>query len=1284
MKHKLLSFLLLLSLLPGATWAQTFVNLTPRPASMTVGTGSLALPSQFTVSYTGLDEDGVNEVNQFAKSYTDVTGTAVSVAADDASALFQVSLLPASSSLKTDGYKLDITDSKVTIQAKSALGLFYAFQSVKKMLPANVMAGVKDATVTSYPLPVVSITDQPRFDYRGFMLDVSRHFFTANEVKRIIDLMAAYKMNTFHWHLTDDQGWRVPIKKYPKLTTIGATAPNRRYTDMYELTQYWINKPYGPYSYTEEEIKDVVAYAKARHIDIVPEIDMPGHFSAAMTAYPEFSCTPDGAHNVWDDGGISNDILNVANPKAVQFAKDILEELMELFPGKYIHIGGDECPTYAWEKNAECQALYKELKLTSYRQLQSHFIQQLDEFVKSKGRHLAIWNEGITAGGADTDIMKSTGAVVYCWTNPEAAVDQAKKLGMPSIYTPWGPYYINRRQGNGPTDPPGAGSGSDNVQATYNQTIPSATTYGVQGTFWCEHVSDTDYLEWLALPRLIAVAERGWTPESGKNFSDFQKRMSADTVMLNYGNYKYCKYFMLDNGQGGETTMVMPHANTADKKYYYRIISGGTDNTRAGRCIELLADGSSLISANSGKGAKAGVLWTSPQAAEGDANYKYQWWSIEEDPANPGKYALVCMAQPDGSVNPDPSAANISGRWSYDNSAKHYNFVLGSGSYGKKGDNYYYTIASDKVNGQYLNSSMGGQGLAVNLYSNPNDGNGGCWEFSPKEDYGGGSSTKPVTFDYLEEGKTYMLTNAVEGFESITLSDDNSGNSLKANNNAFANNAWTVEASTINADGSQTVKVKNVATGRYINSLGAYADRVGCPVNMGNATADANVTISYVKNYDDLRIKVGGKSLFAVPSGVANAGATTGAGVSYDAARNQGAEWTATEVKVVTLNCQDDKGVNLGTFKRSVPVSVTEITGDLCPTFKNTAVEHIEADGDNTYNVTYKRSAYTLNIVCADKAGVLLSKDEVTVPVGESYTMKVPEAKYCTLLNSDVADGTQITPDADRTINVTYEINAIVGVKAEGEPVKELKNNNKYLLYDATTAAGRAGYRAIRDNNVINRYLSAEGMLPTGVWTLQGSGNKFKVLNEYTGLYVPQLKNSAATTATRAGGDTFTFATNADGTWNIKSTSGQYWDGLASGDLVGWNGGTGHPIRISTFYAQPMFTVNIVCRDADDDKVILKQSSDLVVAGTAYPIVIPTIEGYTMQSVTGNETYGGTVEDFVNIVVTYKNNATVGINNVSTDKAAAAVRIYDLQGRRVQRVQQPGLYIVNGKKTLVK
>ena len=259
--------------------------------------------------------------------------------------------------------------------------------------------------MTTYPLPVVSITDEPRFDYRGFMLDVSRHFFTVNEVKRMIELMSYYKLNKFHWHLTDDQGWRIEIKKYPKLTTIGATASNSRFTDMYERTQYWINKPYGPYFYTQEEIKDVVAYAAERHIDIIPEIDMPGHFCAAMAAYPEFSCAPNGTHIVQIDGNIYNDILNVADPKAVQFAKDVLGELIDIFPGEYINIGGDESPTTAWENKALCKAQYKQLGPTSYRQPPNHFIKEMNEYVTSKSRKPAVWDETITPTGAPLDIM---------------------------------------------------------------------------------------------------------------------------------------------------------------------------------------------------------------------------------------------------------------------------------------------------------------------------------------------------------------------------------------------------------------------------------------------------------------------------------------------------------------------------------------------------------------------------------------------------------------------------------------------------------------------------------------------------------------------------------------------------------------------------------------------------------------------------------------------------------------------------------------------------------------
>lgn len=1279
MKHRLLCFLMFLSLLPMSTWAQTFVNLTPRPKTMTVGSGTLQLPATFAVSYSGLDADAVNEVKQFATEYAAVTNAQVNVVEGDAEALFQVSLLPSSSNLKEGGYKLEVTNSKVTIQAKSALGFFYAFQSVKKMLPANVMAGVKDAKVISYPLPVVSITDEPRFDYRGFMLDVSRHFFTVNEVKRMIDIMAAYKMNAFHWHLSDDQGWRVEIKKYPKLTTVGAIAPNSRFTDMYEVSQYWINKPYGPYFYTQEEVKDVVAYAKARHIEVIPEIDMPGHFSAAMAAYPEYSCWPQGSHGVKDDGCISTDVMNVANPAAVQFAQDVLAELIDIFPSKYIHIGGDECPTSAWEGNSECKALYQKLGLTHYRQLQSHFIQQMDEFVKSKGRKLAVWNESITAEGTDLNIVKATDATVFCWTNPEAAVTKSAELGLKSIYTPWGPYYINRRQGNSETDPPGAGDGSDNVMATYNRNIPEKTTLGVQGTFWTEHVSDADYMEWLALPRLIAIAERGWTPESGKNFSDFQKRMSADTVMLNYGNYKYCKYHMLNNEQADDK--VMPFVNTAENKYYYRIISGGTDNTRSGRCIELLAEGSQLISEYSGKGAKAGVLWTSPQAAKNATNYDHQWWSLEEDPANPGKYALVCKAEPNGSVNPNPTSVNTSGRWNYDKAVKHYNFVLGTGAYGKKGDNYYYTIASDKVNNQYLNSSMAGQGLAVNLYSNPNDGAGGQWEFAPKENYGG-STDKPITFDYLEEGKTYTLTNAVEGFEGLALADDQVGASLKNTANLSANNAWTIEASTINADGSQTVKVKNVATGRYINALGNFITREGCPVNMGTAPANANVTLSYVPAHNDLRVKMNGKSLFALPNGTVNAGATTAGNVSYDAARNQGAEWTATEVRIVTLNCVDDKGNALGTVKRSIPVTVSELTADLCPEYKNTTVLEVEADGNDAYKVTYKRSAYSLTINCATDKGVLIDKKEVNVPVGESYTVQLPAPKYYTLQSGDLNNEQVLTPEADATYNVLYTTDAILGVKADGDVVTKLETGKSYLLYDAASDVARTGYRAVMDNKTINRYTQAEGMTPNAVWTLVRTGNNtYRVKNEYTNLYVPKLARSQAANAAVMG-EPFTFALNGDGeTFNVKGTNGMYWDGVADGNLVGWDGGTGHPIRVTTFYGLPMYKVSLDC--VDENGKPLSSSSQLVVAGEAYTIATPAINGYTLVGITGDENYTGTVEGYLNLKATYRSNVIDGIDEVSADNNEQKV-IYDLQGRRMQRVQQQGIYIVNGKKVLVK
>lgn len=542
---RLLCILSMLFIAVNFANAQQFVNLTPKPKSMTVGKGLLQLKKNFKIYCEGIDQPMTEEVAKFVTSVNSATGLNGEIS-KKSSALFNVGKLPSTIHLKTGGYTLQVTRNKVSIRANDAIGLYYAFQSVKKILPPNVMAGVNDPRVVSYYLPIVNIVDEPRFAYRGFMLDVSRHFFSVAEIKRMLDVMSYYKMNKFHWHLTDDQGWRAEIKKYPELTTIGATAPNSRFTSLSEVKAYWINRPYGPYYYTQEEMKDVVAYAAARHIDIIPEVDMPGHFCAALAAYPQFSCNPDGRHDVQCDGGIYTDVLNVANPKAMQFVYDIIDELTEIFPYKYIHIGGDECPTKAWESNADCQKLYKDNGFTSWRQLQSWFINKVDKYVKSKGRRLSMWNESITEKGADLEMMKATEAPIYCWYPADESVEKAHQLDLPVIYTTWGPYYINRRQGAGPKDPPGAADGSDNVKATYNKVIPEHVNYGVQATFWSEWVSDSTYLEWLALPRLIAIAEAGWTPQqlrTGK-FDDFIKRAAADTVMLNYNGYRYCKYFM--------------------------------------------------------------------------------------------------------------------------------------------------------------------------------------------------------------------------------------------------------------------------------------------------------------------------------------------------------------------------------------------------------------------------------------------------------------------------------------------------------------------------------------------------------------------------------------------------------------------------------------------------------------------------------------------------------------------------------------------------------------------
>lgn len=523
--------------------AEQFVNLTPAPANMTVGTGVFRIPAGMKITAQGLTPEMQSEVTKFISDFNKSTGLGIG---EGKNGRMTVRL---NKEIATEGYNLDITAKGIVLEASSPAGLFYGLQTIKKILPANVMAGTNYPRQKSYELPVVSIQDRPAYGYRGFMLDVSRHFFTADEIKRMLDVMSYYKLNRFHWHLTDDQGWRLPMDKYPLLTTVGATAPDVVITDYRAKKQYKAGKPYGPYSYTKEEIKDIVDYAKKLHIEVVPEVDMPGHFVAAMVAYPELSCDPKADRKVWDHGGVSRDVLNVANPAAVKLGEDVIDQLAELFPYPYIHIGGDECPTVAWENNADCRALMEKEGMKNPRQLQNRFIKQMADRAAKHGKKLYVWNEALTEEGADSAMLKNIDATVFCWVGVPQAVKKATSNGLGAIFTPIGPYYINRRQSRDAA--PGAGPGNDDVKRTYT-TVPFTTAVGskdnclgVQGTFWTEHVSDADYMEYLALPRLIAIAEAGWTPQEKKDFADFQKRMTADAQLLDLGGYKYTRLYML-------------------------------------------------------------------------------------------------------------------------------------------------------------------------------------------------------------------------------------------------------------------------------------------------------------------------------------------------------------------------------------------------------------------------------------------------------------------------------------------------------------------------------------------------------------------------------------------------------------------------------------------------------------------------------------------------------------------------------------------------------------------
>lgn len=517
------------------------ISLIPLPKSVEMGEGEFVMGKKLTVIVTPEAEE---VFDAFAKEFKAATNVTIKQSRKSNKAQLQLHRTP---SLPAEAYQLSVTSEKIEIRASQAAGFFYALQTLKQLMPANVMAGVADPTISKWSVLCVEINDEPRFGWRGFMLDEGRHFFGLDAVKRIIDVMASYKMNRFHWHLSEDQGWRIEIKKYPKLTEVGAWRNSKG-------LGYGNVKPdserYGGF-YTNEQIREIVAYAKSRFIEIVPEIDIPGHSQAAVASYPEFlACDPENPHEVWRWQGVSTDVINVANPKAVQFAKDVIDEITELFPFGYIHLGGDECPIAKWKQNEECKARLAAIGSDNFRDLQIDFYRQIIDHIKQKPsdkqRKLIFWNE-ILYG--NTSMLPTEDITVMAWVGANRAAMEAAKRGMTTILSPQIPYYINRKQSPLPTEPMSQGRGTETVEAVYNYVPMQGVDenlqdkyMGVQANFWTEWVVEESVVQYLMLPRLAAVAEAGWTPQQKRNYEDFINRLQPHRCYYEKAGLSYGKH----------------------------------------------------------------------------------------------------------------------------------------------------------------------------------------------------------------------------------------------------------------------------------------------------------------------------------------------------------------------------------------------------------------------------------------------------------------------------------------------------------------------------------------------------------------------------------------------------------------------------------------------------------------------------------------------------------------------------------------------------------------------
>lgn len=524
-------------LLPSTAAGQTAdFNIIPRTQQVNVSNDAPFTLSAKTVISLGTNSQNMKRNANMLASYIE-QATGIRPAVGKSKNGTAIVLTIDKTIANAEGYKLDADAKQIRIAGASAAGVFYGIQTLRKSLP------LVNGKASKVSIPAVHIADAPRFAYRGTHLDVSRHFVTADSVRQFIDMLALHNINRFHWHLTDDQGWRIEIKKYPLLTQIGS---KRAQTVIGHNSGKYDGKPYSGF-YTQKQIRDIVKYAADRYITIVPEIDLPGHMQAALAAYPDMGCTG-GPYEVWQKWGVSDNVLCAGNNKTLTFIDNVLKEITKLFPSKYIHVGGDECPKTQWQKCPKCQARIKALNLeakdghSAEERLQSYIITHASNYLKSLGRNTIGWDEILEGGLAE-------GATVMSWRGESGGIAAAKQHH-DVVMTPNSYLYFDYYQSLDKANEPLAIGGYLPLETVYSyEPMPKELTadearhiIGVQANIWTEYMPTFKQMQYMALPRLAALSEVQWSQPALKDYTSFTNRLIEFTHLYDRLGYNYAKH----------------------------------------------------------------------------------------------------------------------------------------------------------------------------------------------------------------------------------------------------------------------------------------------------------------------------------------------------------------------------------------------------------------------------------------------------------------------------------------------------------------------------------------------------------------------------------------------------------------------------------------------------------------------------------------------------------------------------------------------------------------------